>query len=149
MREQPTFRPYLVQVRAANARGFSSAEPLTHLGWSGEDGKRNCAKNEHNCQIDAKFTVPLKAPRDLRLLKHWNHSAVELEWEPVPERLMSFELKRGGGKREQSNKSFETKLLSSFPTLFSFLSNPGIIIVAISRFGMSLGTNVFTLDPLN
>ncbi|KAL3080036.1 hypothetical protein niasHT_034594 [Heterodera trifolii] len=64
IREQPTFRPFLVQVRAVNSRGFSAIEPETVLGWSGED-------------------VPLEAPRGLRLVAHRNHSTVELGWEEL------------------------------------------------------------------
>ncbi|KAI3411974.1 IG [Globodera pallida] len=64
VREQPTFRPFLVQVRAVNTRGFSAVEPETEMGWSGED-------------------VPLEAPRNLRLVGHRNHSTAELEWEAL------------------------------------------------------------------
>lgn len=66
IREQPTFRPYHVQVRAVNVQGFSAAEPDIVLGWSGED-------------------VPLEVPKQLRVLAHHNYTAVTVQWEPVSE----------------------------------------------------------------
>ncbi|KAF7638211.1 hypothetical protein Mgra_00002441 [Meloidogyne graminicola] len=62
IREQPTFVPYQVQVRAINSLGFSVEEPLIIEGWSGED-------------------IPLEEPKNLHLLIHNNYSSVTLEWD--------------------------------------------------------------------
>uniref|UniRef100_A0A914LB34 Uncharacterized protein n=2 Tax=Meloidogyne incognita TaxID=6306 RepID=A0A914LB34_MELIC len=64
IREQPTFRPYQVQIRAINSLGFSALEPPIVEGWSGED-------------------VPTESPKNLRLAEHHNYSFVSLEWEPI------------------------------------------------------------------
>lgn len=90
VREQPTFRRYLVQVRAVNSRGFSTIEPETHLGWSGEDGW--CRKYNPNSDKSEFFSpkVPTKAPGGLRLAAHRNYSSVELEWDPVEEGSVGF-----------------------------------------------------------
>uniref|UniRef100_A0A1I8BWF2 Ig-like domain-containing protein n=1 Tax=Meloidogyne hapla TaxID=6305 RepID=A0A1I8BWF2_MELHA len=62
IREQPTFRPYHVQVRAINSLGFSVLEPPIVEGWSGED-------------------VPTESPKNLHLAEHHNYSFVTIEWE--------------------------------------------------------------------
>ncbi|VDP03963.1 unnamed protein product [Soboliphyme baturini] len=64
IRDQPTFRKYLVQVVALNAIGRSLMEPQTAIGYSGED-------------------VPLKAPKSLKIAEIVNSTAVRLQWEHV------------------------------------------------------------------
>ncbi len=44
IRDQPTFRKYLVQVRAVNSVGPSILEPQTLIGYSGEDGNATLRK---------------------------------------------------------------------------------------------------------
>ncbi|KAK6747669.1 hypothetical protein RB195_000706 [Necator americanus] len=66
IREQPTFREFLVQVRAVNAIGPSILEPETIKGFSGED-------------------VPEFPPSNFKIEKVVNFSSVIFGWEPVPE----------------------------------------------------------------
>ncbi|XGW30397.1 hypothetical protein V3C99_009405 [Haemonchus contortus] len=66
IREQPTFRPFQVQVRAVNAIGPSILEPDTVKGFSGED-------------------VPSVPPNNFRVEKLVNFSTVSFKWEPVEE----------------------------------------------------------------
>ncbi|KAK6051770.1 fibronectin type III domain protein, partial [Cooperia oncophora] len=66
IREQPTFRPFQVQVRAVNAIGPSILEPDIVKGFSGED-------------------VPSTPPNNFRVAKIMNFSTVSFKWEPVEE----------------------------------------------------------------
>ncbi|RCN24259.1 fibronectin type III domain protein, partial [Ancylostoma caninum] len=66
IREQPTFREFLVQVRAVNAIGPSILEPEIIKGYSGED-------------------IPAAPPANFRIEKLVNFSSVNFAWEPVPE----------------------------------------------------------------
>ncbi|KHJ92627.1 fibronectin type III domain protein, partial [Oesophagostomum dentatum] len=66
IREQPTFREFLVQVRAVNAIGPSILEPETIKGYSGED-------------------VPEAPPANFRIEQVVNFSSVNFAWELVPE----------------------------------------------------------------
>uniref|UniRef100_A0A1I7WMD6 Protein-tyrosine-phosphatase n=1 Tax=Heterorhabditis bacteriophora TaxID=37862 RepID=A0A1I7WMD6_HETBA len=64
IREQPTFREFLVQIKAMNAMGPSIIEPDTVKGYSGED-------------------VPESPPADFRITHFLNFSSVNFTWEPV------------------------------------------------------------------
>ncbi|PAV59906.1 hypothetical protein WR25_12506 [Diploscapter pachys] len=64
VREQPTFQPYLVQVRAVNAIGPSIIEPNIVIGWSGED-------------------VPSAGPKDFKIDRIANFSWVNFTWTGV------------------------------------------------------------------
>ncbi|CAJ0602418.1 unnamed protein product [Cylicocyclus nassatus] len=66
IREQPTYREFLVQVRAVNAIGPSILEPEVIKGYSGED-------------------VPSETPSNFRIEKVVNFSSVNFAWELVPE----------------------------------------------------------------
>ncbi|CAI4227098.1 unnamed protein product [Auanema sp. JU1783] len=64
IREQPTFREYLVQVRAVNAIGLSIVEPESVKGYSGED-------------------IPTLTPNNLRVDQVRNFTSVSFSWEEV------------------------------------------------------------------
>uniref|UniRef100_A0A158P8N6 Immunoglobulin domain protein n=1 Tax=Angiostrongylus cantonensis TaxID=6313 RepID=A0A158P8N6_ANGCA len=70
IRGQPTFRAFLVQVRAVNAMGPSILEPETVKGFSGED-------------------VPDSPPNSFRVEKVVNFSSVSFAWEPVDEQTVN------------------------------------------------------------
>ncbi|VDM96423.1 unnamed protein product [Thelazia callipaeda] len=64
IREQPTFREYLIQVEAVNSFGHAVVEPTTVKGYSGED-------------------VPLLSPADFSVYDFLNCTTVVLKWELV------------------------------------------------------------------
>ncbi|CAD6198575.1 unnamed protein product [Caenorhabditis auriculariae] len=64
IREQPTFRPYIVQVRAVNAIGPSIVEPETISGFSGED-------------------FPDEPPAEFKIEKIVNFTTARFLWTPV------------------------------------------------------------------
>ncbi|KAJ1346556.1 IG [Parelaphostrongylus tenuis] len=70
IRGQPTFREFLVQVRAVNAIGPSILEPETVKGFSGED-------------------VPTSPPNNFHVEKVVNFSSVNFAWEPIDEQTVN------------------------------------------------------------
>uniref|UniRef100_A0A5S6R614 Neuroglian n=1 Tax=Trichuris muris TaxID=70415 RepID=A0A5S6R614_TRIMR len=64
IRDQPTFRRYVVQVQAVNAIGLSLIEPHLVIGYSGED-------------------VPTAAPKNVKISEVINSTTVVVEWDPV------------------------------------------------------------------
>lgn len=66
VRNQPTFKKYLIQVRAVNSIGPSIVEPEIVVGWSGED-------------------VPDDAPTMFKLEKQINFTTVNFTWSPIDE----------------------------------------------------------------
>ncbi|CAO4374222.1 unnamed protein product [Caenorhabditis nigoni] len=70
IRDQPTFRKYLIQVQSVNSVGPSIVEPEIHHGWSGED-------------------VPDEAPRDFRIDTQINFTTINFTWNPVHENTVN------------------------------------------------------------
>ncbi|CAB3409266.1 unnamed protein product [Caenorhabditis bovis] len=64
IRDQPTFRRYLIKVQAVNSIGPSIVEPETLIGYSGED-------------------VPDDPPSDFRISQHINFTTINFTWSPV------------------------------------------------------------------
>ncbi|CAG7826051.1 unnamed protein product [Allacma fusca] len=62
---QPTYRPYLIRVRAINERGESNVAPTEVQGYSGQD-------------------KPLQAPENFTLLSVVDYKTVVVSWNPVP-----------------------------------------------------------------
>ncbi|CAI5447225.1 unnamed protein product [Caenorhabditis angaria] len=70
IRDQPTFRRYLIQVQAVNSIGPSIVEPEIFEGWSGED-------------------VPEDPPQNFRIENHINFTTLNFTWEPVDEKTVN------------------------------------------------------------
>ncbi|KHN73747.1 Neuroglian [Toxocara canis] len=64
IRDQPTFREYLVQVEAVNRVGKSIIEPLSVIGFSGED-------------------VPLESPNGFGVVEFINCTSVAVGWQHI------------------------------------------------------------------
>ena len=58
IRDQPTFRKYLIQVQSVNSVGPSIVEPEIHDAWSGEDGW--FASNNTTIFKVVEFQYPMK-----------------------------------------------------------------------------------------
>ena len=77
VRELPTFREFLVQVRAVNSKGPSILEPEIVKGFSGEDGK------EFSFQMTRACSVPSIEPGQFSVVRVINYTSVEFSWIPV------------------------------------------------------------------
>ncbi|KFD63270.1 hypothetical protein M514_10852, partial [Trichuris suis] len=64
IRDQPTFRRYVVQVQAVNSIGLSLVEPNLVIGYSGED-------------------APTASPKNVKISEVINSTTVVVEWDPV------------------------------------------------------------------
>ncbi|KRX92493.1 Neuroglian [Trichinella pseudospiralis] len=64
IRDQPTFRKYVVQVQAVNAIGRSLMTPEMYIGYSGQD-------------------IPVAAPENVKVTEVINSTSIVLEWDHV------------------------------------------------------------------
>ncbi|VDM40547.1 unnamed protein product [Toxocara canis] len=96
IRDQPTFREYLVQVEAVNRVGKSIIEPLSVIGFSGEDGRRLssstlarsykkqcCFRGGMLQKYQKRYLVPLESPNGFGVVEFINCTSVAVGWQHI------------------------------------------------------------------
>lgn len=91
IRDLPTFTRFKVQVKAFNGVGESLKEPLTILGYSGEDGVFYCCTDIYLCYFGF-ILVPFVAPKNFRV-SELNATCANFSWDPVDENLVNGHLR--------------------------------------------------------